>query len=498
MGVTQRGIGDGDRGAARARRRRRSALVLLLALVNTAVCLVVQVQPAHADEDLSGYPHAGATPQTGAKWCNGDLTSRGKCPASSGQIADEWRFYRRECTSFVAWRLNATNKAAFNNDYDNNGSLDFGNASNWKLAATNLGIAVDKSPAPGAVAWFDANSSRPSGHVAWVKAVSGDRKKVSLEEYNRKDDHSFGERTIDASDVTNFIHIKDLTAGPTKAPIDLIFVVDTTSSMRRYIENVVDVADDIVGLLVRQSIDYRIGVVDYKDADSCSDYDAQTLLAFSTDSSAIVSAIASLPGRVGGGCDDPEDVLSGLMRAIRFPWRNGVKKSIILMGDQPPKDPEPHTGFTSASVIAAAEAVDPAVIYPVLVGDDSNATTALKTLASGTGGTTFNSAISDAGQAVLNAIDLIIESTLPDFVATVFPSEPSSPGSAVVPILAGLAFLASLSVIVLLLTQSGPKQPGVSRCVCLSVLPEGSNFCDLCGRPAGGRGPGAGLRLSRR
>lgn len=38
------------------------------------------------------------------------------------------------------------------------------------------------------------------------------------------------------------------------------------------------------------------------------------------------------------------------------------------MGDAPPHDPEPTTGYTAASVAADAIALDPAEIFPVVVG----------------------------------------------------------------------------------------------------------------------------------
>jgi len=194
---------------------------------------------------------------------------------------------------------------------------------------------------------------------------------------------------------------------PTLGRLDLVFAIDTTGSMGPYIQSAVSVADAVVSSLAGQ-VDYRVGLVDYKDADNCSDYDAVTDLPFSTSQSAIVGAIDALPAKIGGGCDTPEDVYSGLMRAIGFPWRAGVTKVIIVMGDAPPKDPEPHTGFTASSVIAAANAVDPASINPVLVGGDPQATAAFASLASGTGGEVFDSASSDVGSALLDAVDTAV------------------------------------------------------------------------------------------
>jgi len=199
--------------------------------------------------------------------------------------------------------------------------------------------------------------------------------------------------------------------------LDLVFAIDTTGSMSPYINGVVNVANSVVDTLTGSGSDFRIGVVDYKDVDSTlpgcpPDYDAVTDLAFSTDKVAITGALNGLRGKVAGGCDIPEDVLSGIKRAVDFPWRMGVKKAIIAMGDAPGHDPEAHSGLTSASVIAAANAVDPAVIYPILVGFDPSATSFMTNLATGTGGKTFDSNASNVGQALLDAINAIVDAPI--------------------------------------------------------------------------------------
>ena len=80
-------------------------------------------------------------------------------------MLDEWNFYNRECTSFVAWCLNSRNGIPFTNQYA--GAARWGNAGDWGHVARSLGFAVDGSPAVGAVAWWSG------GHVGWVSAVNG-------------------------------------------------------------------------------------------------------------------------------------------------------------------------------------------------------------------------------------------------------------------------------------------------------------------------------------
>jgi hypothetical protein len=199
--------------------------------------------------------------------------------------------------------------------------------------------------------------------------------------------------------------------------LDLVFAIDTTGSMGPYINGVVNVANSVVDTLSGSGADFRVGVVDYKDVDSTfpgcpPDYDAVTDLGFSKDKAAITGALNGLRSKVAGGCDIPEDVLSGVKRAVDFPWRTGVKKAIIAMGDAPGHDPEAHSGLTSAAVIAAANAVDPAVIYPILVGFDGSATSFMTHLANGTGGKTFDSNASNVGQALLDAINAIVDAPI--------------------------------------------------------------------------------------
>ncbi|HEV7949266.1 MAG TPA: CHAP domain-containing protein, partial [Glaciihabitans sp.] len=99
--------------------------------------------------------------------------------AKQDALIDPWRFYNRECTSFVAWRLNNTNGVKFTNQYLG-ADLWWGNANTWGTSAKAKGVRVDNLPAVGSVAWSNKGTY---GHVAWVAAVLDDGK-VVVEEYN--------------------------------------------------------------------------------------------------------------------------------------------------------------------------------------------------------------------------------------------------------------------------------------------------------------------------
>jgi surface antigen len=137
--------------------------------------------------------------------------------APQDSLVDPWQFYNRECTSFVAWRLNSENQVAFNDYWQ---GQHWGNASNWKHAAVALKIPVDNNPSRGAVAWWSAGSAGSSrGHVAWVQTV-GDGA-ITIEEYNYLHAGRYDTRTISSSSSlwpSGFIHIKDTQVRNTAAP----------------------------------------------------------------------------------------------------------------------------------------------------------------------------------------------------------------------------------------------------------------------------------------
>jgi surface antigen len=80
---------------------------------------------------------------------------------------DRWGMDTRECTSYVAWRLNVDNHIPFTTNY--RGAL-WWNASTWYRAARTAGIPVDDDPTPGSVMVLQpgvSGAGKP-GHVAIV------------------------------------------------------------------------------------------------------------------------------------------------------------------------------------------------------------------------------------------------------------------------------------------------------------------------------------------
>ena len=220
---------------------------------------------------------------------------------------------------------------------------------------------------------------------------------------------------------------------PTTAPItagaiDLVFCIDTTGSMDDDIQQVKDQAAMIINTLAAQTSDFRIGLVGFRDfgSDPPDDPIFQDY-PFTSDVNAIIANINSLTAD--GGGDDPEAVYEALLRAMDNvtlgPWRNGVGKIIILMGDAPPheqgeisEDGSYTYQYTVSDVATVAQNLDPAHIFPVLTGGASDAAKdSFTQLATLTGGQVFTA---DEAAKVPQVISSVI-STAVAVVSRVFP-----------------------------------------------------------------------------
>jgi surface antigen len=157
------------------------------------------VTDAYVETGSNGY----VAPQCGS---SGGVLRGDDYPYSGGCIdcPDQWQFLTRECTSFVAWRMN---QLGVNFTNGMNGGW-FGNAETWDDNAWNLGWRVDNTPSVNAIAQWNAyeGDAAGGGHVAYVAAVNGDGT-VTIEEYNWMGYHNYHSRTIAASAVGRYIHV---------------------------------------------------------------------------------------------------------------------------------------------------------------------------------------------------------------------------------------------------------------------------------------------------
>ena len=176
--------------------------------------------------------------------------------------------------------------------------------------------------------------------------------------------------------------------------VDVTFVVDTTGSMGDDIDAAQASISQVTDALFSVARSPRVSLVDYKDEGDA--YQAQVESPFTSDRAGFAAAVNNLAAS--GGGDIPESVYSGLMTAFTLDWRPGALKLAILIGDAPAKNPEPGTGHTLAQVLRTAFELDPVVINPIVVGDDTTTIASFTELASGSGGTVFGAA--DSTQVV--------------------------------------------------------------------------------------------------
>lgn len=173
----------------------------------------------------------------------------------------------------------------------------------------------------------------------------------------------------------------------TNADIDVVFVVDTTGSMGDEIAQVQADLSTLVDQLAATTDSYRVAVVSYRDFPErtgiSSDYPFNVDQSFTENTALIQAAIDSLTAQ--GGGDFEETVFSGIQAAIELPWRPGVTKIAIVIGDAPALSPEPISNLTATQIVANSIAVDPVQVIGVDVGN-LNSNGALGEISAGTGG----------------------------------------------------------------------------------------------------------------
>ncbi len=224
--------------------------------------------------------------------------------------------------------------------------------------------------------------------------------------------------------ATSSTGVSRLSTDPCTPPplpkLDLVFLIDTTSSMGDDIVAVKAAASEIVEAIDLEGFDSRIAIADYRDYPQLpyggsTDYVYNLNLPFSSDKDTIISSINGLS--LGWGADTPESVYSALVNTMEDPnkdpansansgWRNGATKAIIIMGDAPPHQPEPWLGaHTLADVILTSESIDPVIVYSIVIGSDQPTYDAFRDISDGTNGRVYSSPqAADVVAAILEAI----------------------------------------------------------------------------------------------
>jgi hypothetical protein len=179
--------------------------------------------------------------------------------------------------------------------------------------------------------------------------------------------------------------------------VDLVFVIDTTSSMGSTIGSVKTKMGEIAGEIASVTQSYRMAIVTYRDFPpplphhgDYGDYPSRIDLPFTNHLPTIQAAINKIS--VAGGGDVEETVLSGINTALDMDWRSGVVKMQLVMGDAPAKivdGKEPNSGLTVDQIIAKSKALDPVQVLVVdthASGEMSKPGSPVASIAIGTGG----------------------------------------------------------------------------------------------------------------
>ncbi|WP_052226428.1 CHAP domain-containing protein [Microbacterium mangrovi] len=115
-----------------------------------------------------------------------------------------WYMYSgHNCTNYASYRLQKRGIADFI-------SAGHGNATDWGSQAQAKGITVDRTPAPGDIAWWTSAAIAPLGHVAYVESVNAAAGTFVVSEDNSSLD--FDWRTYRISEVSGFIQTSTMGA----------------------------------------------------------------------------------------------------------------------------------------------------------------------------------------------------------------------------------------------------------------------------------------------
>jgi hypothetical protein len=151
----------------------------------------------------------------------------------------------------------------------------------------------------------------------------------------------------DPDDVTE--KIRSVLENEKNKNIDIVLCLDTTGSMRKYIDSLRLKLIPMLNEIIDSYPSYRIGLVLFKD------YNEEYLtrvIPFTNDFTRFQRELNSV--RAGGGGDIPEAVYEALYDgAEKFPWE-AESRIMILVGDAPPH-PRPRGRITKDMVFKAVE-----------------------------------------------------------------------------------------------------------------------------------------------
>lgn len=177
------------------------SLIIIVSIVVSTVTVSGDVFAA----DNGGYPWADATLIRAATYdwgytvCQPLMEQAKTCSAHNSYKnavkyyeSDPWKYDVKNCTSFVAWRVNQAYKLNL---------VGWGDAKNWDTMGQKAGYNVNNQPNYGDIAVWNSGNY---GHVAFVTQVNGDGS-VNVEQYNKAGKGEYSRQSRVRADT--YIHI---------------------------------------------------------------------------------------------------------------------------------------------------------------------------------------------------------------------------------------------------------------------------------------------------
>jgi von Willebrand factor type A domain len=169
--------------------------------------------------------------------------------------------------------------------------------------------------------------------------------------------------------------------------LDLVFVMDTTGSMR---DELADVQANLLGVirvLARLAPSLRIGFVAFKDRGAAYVTRGFPLSPMTQDNVLKVIRFVGEMSAEGGG-DDPEPVDEALAVATAMPWRDDAQGQIIVIGDAParPSGRGPALALAERFRFSAPDRGLPRMVSTIYTGPPSSAQSFFEQVARAGGG----------------------------------------------------------------------------------------------------------------
>jgi F0F1-type ATP synthase membrane subunit b/b' len=181
-----------------------------------------------------------------------------------------------------------------------------------------------------------------------------------------------------AADRQNALSINDL---------DLVFVMDTTGSMRNELADVQANLLGVIRVLARLAPSLRVGFVAFKDRGEAYLTLTYPLSPMTREN---VAQVVEFVGRMSaeGGGDDPEPVDEALRVATAMPWRADAQGRILVVGDAPARPSGRGRALELAEQFrrSSADPLRPRTVSAIFTGETAGARLFYEQIAQAGGG----------------------------------------------------------------------------------------------------------------